>query len=124
MGKVLSFIDCIIFKRLDFIFYFFSPAGPRLEGTDSGYDFTVDYETFSWIAALKSLSCAIFSIPVGILMDKIGRKRTMLLMFIPFLIGESFMIWATDEIYMIVGRSILGVCLAATYVLVPQYTGL
>jgi MFS family permease len=56
-------------------------------------------------------------------MDKIGRKRTMLLMLIPFLIGWICMIFAPNVTYMIIGRFFLGISLAATYVLVPQYTG-
>jgi hypothetical protein len=47
----------------------------------------------------------------------------MLLMLIPFLIGWSCLVWAKSVTYMIIGRSILGVSLAATYILVPQYTG-
>lgn len=58
-----------------------SPAGPGLiNGTETEYDFEINAEAFSWVASSLNLGAAAICIPIGILINMLGRKLTMLLM--------------------------------------------
>jgi SP family facilitated glucose transporter-like MFS transporter 8 len=45
-----------------------------------------------------ALGAAVVVIPVGYLIDKIGRKYTMLGLVIPFTGGWAFLAWADDKV--------------------------
>lgn len=70
-----------------------------------------------------NLGAASVCIPIGILINILGRKMTMLLLVIPFTIGWILLIWAQNLAMMILGRVLLGIAGGAFCVTAPMYTG-
>lgn len=70
-----------------------------------------------------TLGAAAVCIPIGMLINILGRRLTMLLLVIPFTLGWILLIWAQNLAMMIVGRIILGVSGGAFCVTAPLYTG-
>lgn len=56
-----------------------SPANPKLtNATDDTYDFVLSTEEASWVGSSLNLGAAAVCIPIGILINMIGRKWAML----------------------------------------------
>ncbi|XP_065362596.1 facilitated trehalose transporter Tret1-2 homolog isoform X2 [Calliphora vicina] len=98
-----------------------SPAQAEL--TNAKYSFTVDENAFSWIGSAMTLGAAFVCIPIGFLINLIGRKLTMLLLVLPFTLGWCLLIWAQNVEMMYTARFILGVSGGAFCVTAPMYTG-
>ena len=97
-----------------------SPAQSKLQNV---YDFPVQDDEFSWISSSMTLGAAFVCIPIGFLINLIGRKLTMLLLVLPFTLGWCLLIWATNIEMMYTARFILGVSGGAFCVTAPMYTG-
>ncbi|XP_077297723.1 solute carrier family 2 member nebulosa isoform X2 [Arctopsyche grandis] len=97
-----------------------SPAEPRL--TNGEYGFPVSKDQNAWIGSLTTLGAACVCIPIGILMDKIGRKLAMLLLVLPFTLGWLLIILATNVDMLYAGRFFIGVAGGAFCVTAPTYT--
>jgi MFS family permease len=97
-----------------------SPAGPRLVNNDKDY-FEIDKTLFDWAASIITIGCAISCLPIGFLMQKFGRKWTMLAMAIPFVIGWGYITFAPTFSMIFFGRILLGVAGGAFCVSAPQY---
>ncbi|TMW48141.1 hypothetical protein DOY81_006774 [Sarcophaga bullata] len=98
-----------------------SPAQTQLE--QGGYSFPVGPAEFSWIGSAMTLGAAFVCIPIGFLINLVGRKLTMLLLVLPFTLGWCLLIWATNIEMMYTARFILGVSGGAFCVTAPMYTG-
>lgn len=98
-----------------------SPA--QIGITNGDYGFEVTDNQFSWVGAFMTLGAACVCIPIGFLIDFIGRKLTMLLLVVPFVIGWCLLIWAQNVEMMYAARFILGVSGGAFCVTAPMYTG-
>lgn len=98
-----------------------SPAQVRL--TSGEYGFPVDDNAFSWIGSAMTLGAAFICIPIGFLINLIGRKLTMLLLVLPFTLGWCLLIWAQNVEMMYTARFILGISGGAFCVTAPMYTG-
>lgn len=61
----------------------------------SNFDFVVDTSDQSWVGALLPLGAATVAFPIGFLMDRFGRKLSMLMTVVPFTIGWALIIWPT-----------------------------
>lgn len=100
-----------------------SPANPILQNTssttDPNYDFILNDEEASWVGSSLNLGAAAVCIPIGILLNAIGRKWTMLSLVIPFTIGWALIIWAQNLSMLIVGRVFLGISSGAFCVTSP-----
>uniref|UniRef100_A0A7G3AHF9 Facilitated trehalose transporter Tret1 n=2 Tax=Lutzomyia longipalpis TaxID=7200 RepID=A0A7G3AHF9_LUTLO len=70
-----------------------------------------------------TLGAAAVCIPIGLLINLIGRKLTMLLLVLPFTLGWALIIWATSVPMMLVGRVLVGISGGAFCVTAPMYTG-
>ena len=68
-----------------------SPTGGELE-------VKLGISDWSWVGALMALGAAVAVIPIGYLIDKIGRKYTMLAVVLPFAGGWAFIAWAEDSV--------------------------
>lgn len=99
-----------------------SPADKRLV-ENSEYGFAINSEQFSWIGAALTLGAASVCIPIGFLMNLIGRKLTMLFLVLPFSLGWALLIWAANVEMMYAARYILGIAGGAFCVTAPMYTG-
>ncbi|KAI9588361.1 hypothetical protein GQX74_004206 [Glossina fuscipes] len=98
-----------------------SPAQNRLTGGE--YGFPVSDAAFSWIGSAMTLGAAFICIPIGFLINMIGRKLTMLLLVLPFTLGWALLIWAQNVEMMYAARFILGISGGAFCVTAPMYTG-
>jgi MFS family permease len=97
-----------------------SPAAPRL--VDESQYFPIDSNEWSWIASIYNVGCSISCLIVGFLMNRFGRKWTMIGFVVPFVVGWSLLIWAQNFLMLLIGRFILGVAGGAFYIAMPQYT--
>ncbi|KAM8708634.1 hypothetical protein ACLKA7_015580 [Drosophila subpalustris] len=100
-----------------------SPAETSIVDGSANYDFDVSTEQFSWVGAFMTLGAACVCIPIGFLINQIGRKWTMLLLVLPFIVGWAMLIWAQNVVMMYVARFILGIAGGAFCVTAPMYTG-
>lgn len=90
--------------------------------TDGEYGFPIDANAFSWVGSAVTLGAACVCFPIGIILDIIGRKWTMLSLVVPFTIGWVLLIWAQNLAMMIVGRVLLGIAGGAFCIAAPMYT--
>lgn len=97
-----------------------SPAGPRLVQEIQYFPITND--EWSWIASIYNVGCSFSCLFIGYLMDKFGRKNTMLGLVVPLIIGWSLLAWAKSFLMLLCGRFILGLGGGAFYIVTPQYT--
>lgn len=90
---------------------------------NNGYDFAVSEEQWSWVGSLATVggvcSCAL----IGVIMDALGRKNTMLALIIPFSIGWALITWPASVISLYVGRFAAGFAGGAFFVVAPAYIG-
>lgn len=95
---------------------------------NAGIDLAVEYEIpisigeYSWIGSVTNLGCAVVCIPIGILTDALGRKVSMLMLIVPYLIGWGLIIFSKSVIMFVVGRFLLGLSGGAFCVVIPIYT--
>ncbi|XP_034108147.1 facilitated trehalose transporter Tret1-2 homolog isoform X1 [Drosophila nasuta] len=99
-----------------------SPSEKEITDGDA-YSFDVNDEQFSWVGAFMTLGAAVVCIPIGFLINFIGRKWTMLLLVLPFVLGWALLIWAQNVVMMYIARFILGIAGGAFCVTAPMYTG-
>lgn len=98
-----------------------SPAGNN--GINlGGYPFTIGPNEFSWISSVFHLGAAVICIPAGMLADFMGRRRTMLMLVVPYTIGWACIIWPNCVATLIFGRLVLGASSGSSIVIVPMYT--
>ncbi|XP_032310735.1 facilitated trehalose transporter Tret1-2 homolog isoform X2 [Drosophila ananassae] len=100
-----------------------SPAQTKIVDNGTGYDFPVSDTQFSWISSAMTLGAASVCIPIGFLINMIGRKWTMLFLVLPFIAGWAMLIWAPNVGLMYASRYILGIAGGAFCVTAPMYTG-
>lgn len=61
-------------------------------------------------------------IPTGFLCDLIGRKKTLLLLIVPFTVGWALIVFANSVIMLYLGRLFTGMAAGASCVAAPLYT--
>lgn len=87
------------------------------------YGFPIDAEAWSWIGSAAGLGAAVMCVAIGTIINLIGRKLTMLLLVIPFVIGWALVTWPNGIAMLMVGRVLLGISGGAFCVTAPTYTG-
>ena len=98
-----------------------SPAQKSILNGEFGFD--VDLDQFSWVGSAVTLSSACVCIPMGFLVNWIGRKLTLLLMVLPLIFGWCLLLWAQNVSMMIAARFIQGLSGSAFFIIVPMYAG-
>ncbi|CAH0694342.1 unnamed protein product [Spodoptera exigua] len=86
------------------------------------YDFPVTKGQGDWISSVINLGAAFICFPIGLVMDAIGRKKTMLLLVLPFTLGWLLITFGNSVGMLIAGRLITGVAGGAFCVTAPAYT--
>ncbi|XP_028156675.1 facilitated trehalose transporter Tret1 isoform X2 [Ostrinia nubilalis] len=86
------------------------------------YSFPVSEAEGAWVASVINLGAAAVCFPIGLIMDAIGRKKTMLCLVIPFTLGWLLITFATSLAMLIAGRLITGIAGGAFCVTAPAYT--
>ncbi|KAG8223587.1 hypothetical protein J437_LFUL004107 [Ladona fulva] len=91
-----------------------SPALPKLDAQFSE-------ESKSWISSVLTLGAAFACFYSGFLMDKLGRRFTMLLQVVPLLLSWMMLTFGRSFIVLLLGRFILGMAGGAICMVVPVY---
>jgi MFS family permease len=89
----------------------------------TAYSFTISEEENSWVGSSLNLGAAAMCIPIGIIVNIVGRKAGMLALAIPFLVGWALIIWAQNLAMLIIGRVFLGISCGGFCVAAPIYIG-
>ncbi|XP_029669723.1 facilitated trehalose transporter Tret1-like [Formica exsecta] len=96
-----------------------SPVLPQLYEPDSWL--VITKEQGSWVSSLLALGAMLGAILSGPMADKIGRKKSLLLLTAPFLLSWVIIIFASELWLINVARFIVGIGVGAACVLVPTY---
>ncbi|KAH0956781.1 hypothetical protein HN011_009731 [Eciton burchellii] len=96
-----------------------SPVLPQLYVATSWL--VISEEQGSWVSSLLALGAMLSAVPSGPMADKLGRKKSLLLLTIPFLLSWTIIITASKLWLINVARFIVGIGVGASCVLVPTY---
>ncbi|KAG8243821.1 hypothetical protein J6590_038301 [Homalodisca vitripennis] len=94
--------------------------GPLIK--DKEYGFPINDDEFSWISSIMAVGALVSGPMVGWLVDKVGRKNTMLILVFPAVIGWAFMVWAESVSMFCIGRFVSGLAGGGYTIVVPLYT--
>ncbi|KAF5284927.1 hypothetical protein FQA39_LY16882 [Lamprigera yunnana] len=108
-GQILSYSGILI------------PQLMEEQNNGNGSSIFVNEANSAWIASAPAFSSLIVSVPIGLLVDHIGRLRTVILSIIPGIIGYVLIATATSVSMIIWGRIITGVCFSKLIVRVNLY---
>lgn len=78
-------------------------------------------DEFAWVVSAMTLGAAFACIPTGLIVNWVGRKKTLLILMLPLIAGWVAMITADTLAVMYVGRTILGVIVGANCIAIPIY---
>ncbi|XP_015597133.1 facilitated trehalose transporter Tret1 [Cephus cinctus] len=81
----------------------------------------ISEEEGSWISSLLAIGAIIGAIPAGSLADKLGRKKGILSLSVPFFVSWIMIILASSVWLFYVARLIVGIAVGAACVVVPTY---
>lgn len=76
-----------------------------------------------WIGSLLPLGAAIGPFAAGIAADTIGRKKTLLISAVPFIIAFILNIVATNVYYFFISRFLCGLSVGLVFTVLPMYIG-
>lgn len=96
-----------------------SPILPQLYEENSWL--VITREQGSWVGSLLALGAILGAVPSGPMSDKLGRKRTLLLLTVPFLLSWAIIIFTSKLWLIYVARFIVGAGVGAACVVVPTY---
>lgn len=77
---------------------------------------------FNWIGSLMTLGAMLSCVPIGFMLDGIGRKLSVLVLVLPFLIGWALIIFAQHVGMIYAGRFVCGLAGGAFCVAAPMYS--
>ncbi|CAK1601833.1 unnamed protein product [Parnassius mnemosyne] len=98
-----------------------SPTLPYLQSKESYIPTSQDEG--SWIVSIMILCSALTPIPSAYFADRFGRKTTLLLGAIPFILGWVLVIVAKSVAVLYVARMFSGLGYGIVYTVAPMYTG-
>lgn len=96
-----------------------SPVLPQLYAADSWLIITK--EQGSWISSLLALGAIAGALGSGSMADKMGRKKSLLLLSVPFLLSWGIILVATEVKLLYIARFLVGIAVGAGCVLGPTY---
>lgn len=88
---------------------------------DDDKDLIVTGEQFSWIVASFALGSAILCIPSAFLIKALGRKKTMLVLLVPLIIGWLLLVLADGFWMLTAGRFVMGLSCGSFAIVVPIF---
>lgn len=97
-----------------------APVEPDIKEGSLGFE--VSNAEYGWIGSLMALGAACVCIPIGYVINVIGRKWTMLILVPPFVLGWILILLASNVIMLFVARFLLGMCGGAFCIIAPIYT--
>lgn len=96
-----------------------APVLPTLYEPDNWL--VITSEQGSWVSSLLALGAMVGALPSGKMADKLGRKKSLLILAAPFLLSWLLIIVSSHLWLINVARFIVGVGVGASCVLVPTY---
>ncbi|XP_060528180.1 facilitated trehalose transporter Tret1-like [Cylas formicarius] len=78
--------------------------------------------SLNWIGSIMPIGAVVVCIPIGILADLIGRKFTILLTTIPFVLGWALIIFSASAEMIYAGRFFTGMAGGSFCIMAPLYT--
>lgn len=96
-----------------------SPVLPQLYAADSWL--VITKEQGSWISSLLALGAIAGALGSGSMADKMGRKKSLLLLSVPFLASWGIILVATEVKLLYIARFLVGIGVGAGCVLGPTY---
>ncbi|XP_017754233.1 PREDICTED: facilitated trehalose transporter Tret1-like [Eufriesea mexicana] len=96
-----------------------SPVLPRLYAADSFLSITE--EQGSWVSSLLALGAIGGALPSGSMADKMGRKKSLLMLSFPFLASWGLILVATEVRLLYIARFLVGIGVGAGCVIGPTY---
>lgn len=115
----LLYTACLLAVGVGTALAWSSPVLPKLFAEDSWLLITP--EQGSWVGSLLALGAMVGAIPAGTMADKIGRKRSILSLSVPFLLSWAMITLANSVWMLYAARFIVGMGVGASCVLVPTY---
>lgn len=85
--------------------------------------FTIDEKEGAMVGSMLTIGALVAALPVGYIADKIGRRKTILMLSAPFVLNWILIIFSTNVAMVIAGRFFAGVGLGGVCVVVPMYIG-
>ncbi|CAL7946280.1 unnamed protein product [Xylocopa violacea] len=110
---------CILVVGVGTALAWTSPVLPQLYAKDSWL--VITKEQGSWISSLLALGAIAGAFPSGSMADKMGRKKSLLLLAVPFLISWGIIFVATEVKFLYGARFLVGMGVGAGCVLGPTY---
>ncbi|XP_045495405.1 facilitated trehalose transporter Tret1 isoform X4 [Colias croceus] len=92
------------------------------QDNSTDYNFSVSESQGDWVSSLINLGAAAVCFPIGLIMDILGRKKTMLFLTLPFTLGWLLITFASNVGMLMAGRFITGIAGGAFCVTAPAYT--
>ncbi|XP_013134551.1 PREDICTED: facilitated trehalose transporter Tret1 isoform X1 [Papilio polytes] len=92
------------------------------QANSTDYNFEVSQSQGDWVSSLINLGAAAVCFPIGLIMDALGRKKTMLCLVAPFTLGWLLITFATNVGMLMAGRIVTGIAGGAFCVTAPAYT--
>ncbi|KAF5269941.1 hypothetical protein FQR65_LT05740 [Abscondita terminalis] len=83
---------------------------------------SIDDHALGWIGSITTLGASFSCLPIGKMCDWFGRKKTMLSLTVPFLIGWILILFPQSLMMIYVGRFLTGMAGCAFCVAAPIYT--
>jgi predicted MFS family arabinose efflux permease len=83
------------------------------------YGFTVTEVDFSLIGSMLNFGAACVCLLMGFSINYIGRRGTLLLILIPFMLGWILLVTAADLSMLIIGRALIGIACGGCCVAAP-----
>nr|XP_056716719.1 solute carrier family 2, facilitated glucose transporter member 8 [Euleptes europaea] len=103
-----------------FVLGYSSPAIPALKKSNNP-DLRLDDNQASWFGSIVTLGAAAGGILGGYVVDKVGRKLSLMLCALPYVIGFTIIIAAQSIWMLYVGRLLNGLASGVTSLVVPIY---
>ncbi|XP_056641900.1 facilitated trehalose transporter Tret1-2 homolog [Diorhabda sublineata] len=116
-GNIISFVAGTVLT-------WSSPVLDRLGNeTTTPFDHPVTLEERSWISSFFPLGAIFGPFIFGYLSDKIGRKKTLLISGIPFIVSYYSLAFGRHVPVYYAARFVLGAALGGVYTVIPMYVG-
>nr|WAS30608.1 facilitated trehalose transporter-like protein [Apocheima cinerarius] len=86
-------------------------------------DFLLETKESSLVSSILAIGAAISALPVGVLAQKVGRRPTILILAIPFMLNWLLTIFANGAGMLIAARFFAGIATGGICVAAPMYIG-
>lgn len=101
-----------------------SPEIPKLKGYDDNpVGSPISPTEEGWVGSSLPLAAAIGPFAAGFMADKIGRKKTLLISAVPFVIAFVLNVIANNVFYFFASRFLCGIGVGIIFTVLPMYIG-